>query len=182
MLNKLNMCDYGERFEKILGLWLELKSDKKFPIWKDFDVKNAAYGIGFLNAITVINEGEDFEYRVFGTNIVDAYSVELTRKRVSEVAPLERSQKSMNFYRSVVKTGEPQCVFQDVSDINALKPLFGEEERCWLRLVLPFSTDGETVDRLLGYGEPILLEQFGRSVQEKGVNLQGIYPVATDGK
>ncbi|MFT6559737.1 hypothetical protein [Sneathiella sp.] len=177
---KLNMGDYGERFEKILGLWLELKNNSNLPIWRDFDVKNAAYGMGFLNAITVIKDGEDFEYRVFGTNIVDAYSVELTRKRVSEVIPVDRSQKSMNFYRTVVKTGEPHCIFQDVSSIKALKPLFGEEDRCWLRLVMPFSTDGQTVDRLLGYGEPISLEQFGRGVQQEGFTLQDIYPVVVD--
>ena len=114
------------------------------PDWQDFDILEMGTWIGYLSLLEVIREPLDLIYRVFSTSVSVNLRRDLTGKRLSE-SENEVPKAVRDCYFEVIDSRRPQLQFIDDTSDDGQKVVLA-------RLVLPLSSDGETVNYILvGY-------------------------------
>jgi len=177
MIKVLDLRNYGQNSVEFLKYWSALKTDNAIPNWDRFDVLQITRWLGYVNAVSVIDAGVDFEFRVYGTSLTVPLFSDYTGKAISEIQPKERADKSLEFYRKIVETARPHCTFHDTSEFEEVANPVDRRRRYWLRLAVPFSTDDKTVDRLLGYAVSVPTEHFEQEIGENNISTSEIYPL-----
>lgn len=133
-----------------LGIWRALarRPHALAPHVADFDIVAFRSMMGNLMLLEPVDNGDDFVYRVYGTNIARFVSLELTGKRLTE-GPLPTFAKALFLvtYRAVLKRPEP-LMCRHVAPTDFVMAT-------WDRLVLPFVDDAGAVARLLVVNEPV---------------------------
>ena len=117
-----------------LTFWNRLKGDRAMPERSQIVPEELAPWIGWLHLVEVIDGGEDFLYRIFGSEAGGATGYRLHRKKVSEWDPPIR-ERALNIYRMAVVEKQPiyHCRFEDFSPIaqntfsRIVVPLGGSE-------------------------------------------------------
>lgn len=95
-----------------------------------------------------VDDGEDFVYRVYGTNIARFVGLEMTGKRLTN-GPLPPFAQALFLvgYRAVLKRQEP-LLSRHVAPTDFVMAT-------WDRLILPFVDEDSMVTRLLVVNEPV---------------------------
>ncbi|HZB93011.1 MAG TPA: PilZ domain-containing protein, partial [Stellaceae bacterium] len=106
----------------------------------DFDVFELRPWLGYLHLVEVLASGRDYRYAIYGTDIAMAFGVDLTGKTLAAVPAAARPAVE-SAYAAVRMSGEPLFVEEDPTFQSSI-----ERVEC---LILPLSTSGDTVDRLL---------------------------------
>ncbi len=131
------------RFPEQLDLfqfWLRKRGKRAMPEKADLAAPELRPWLGDIHLIEVIEQGKDFRYLIFGTDIARHYDVEMTRKLVSEW-PEAMRVAAFETYRRVVRD---KCAYLVRQNEVALDRLFSNH-----RLVLPLSSNGAAVDHIL---------------------------------
>jgi hypothetical protein len=112
------------------------------PSRADIDPIEMRFVIGDVVLADVI-EGDPprFRIRLHGTNLSERTNFDLTGKMLDEMPVHEFRDLSYRSFRKVVRTGEPLHALAD-------RPLDGRTQR-YEAIVLPLSSDGTTIDRLM---------------------------------
>ncbi len=110
------------------------------PARADFDVLELREWLGHLHLIEVVDGGRDFHHRVYGTDLAIAFGMDLTGKGMSALPDGVREQVRQH-YAQVCASGEPMVIDDDPAVRSAVERVE--------KLILPLSSDGATVDRLL---------------------------------
>ena len=152
---RIQMNWSGTGFESFLDHWRSLKAGKDVPDWHDWQPADLVPLLGSVNAISVVDGGKDFLFRVYGTRHVDSLDIEMTGKSVGDMTDRARSQRSFALYRQVFLSRLPHCTFYRIEAMDSLALKYSRDHVYLLRLVVPFTTGSGEVDRLLGYGEPV---------------------------
>lgn len=125
----------------VLGYWNEIRGDRELPSPDDIDPYDFKYALGYIMLLDVLNRGEDFHYRLYGSEIAAAYRRNLEGHRTSEFKDFI-GKFSMAIYRAVL--------------IRRI-PVFTEHQpppnvfvKSWRRLILPLAKNGEIVRLLVG--------------------------------
>ncbi len=127
--------------------WQEKRAGMKMPARSDFDTLEFAPWMGHLSVLDVIERGRDFFFRLHGTDIVTLYGYEMTGKFVSDL-PREVASTIYKEYREVVDRCAPIVI--------ARKHVLPKQDYTKIiKLVLPLSSDGESVDQLLSCAYPV---------------------------
>lgn len=123
------------------------------PSRADFDALELRDWFGHLMVIDVVENGRDFRYRLYGTNIASALGADHTGRHVNTVPP-ERQIVRCSDYRRVCRAKQP-CVGTRPCTVG--RKLYRAQY-----LLLPLSTDGERVDKIIAaiYGGPIAARQI----------------------
>ena len=130
--------------EPLLGdlyrLWQAKRRDARIPARSEFSLDELRPLMGRLAILDVIDGGADFRFRLYGSNLANAYRGEMTGKSVREYRP--------NFYATIAP-GYLRCVttrapHYDRLEVDDRLMLFR-----WERLILPLASDGTTVNMLL---------------------------------
>jgi hypothetical protein len=116
------------------------------PSREDFDVFDVREWLGHLHLVQVLEQGRDFRYLVFGTELAVSFGIDLTGKTTTALVPDTR-EALLGAYREVVAKRRPQVLEAD----PVLKSALWRVED----LLLPLSSDGRRVDRLLIGAYPI---------------------------
>jgi hypothetical protein len=112
------------------------------PSRADLDPIDIRFVIGDLILADVIDETPPrFRIRLHGTNLSERTSFDLTGKMLDEMPAPEFRELSYRSFRKVVRTGEPLHAIAD-------RVLDGRTHR-YEAILMPLSSDGEAVDRLL---------------------------------
>lgn len=106
----------------------------------DFDVLELRPWLGNLHLIEVVDGGRDFHHRVYGTDLAIAFDMDLTGKGMSALPDGVREAVRRG-YAQVCLSGEPLVVDTDPAVRSAVERVE--------KLILPLSSDGTVVDRLL---------------------------------
>lgn len=126
----------------LLNYWRALQEGNQLPRQANFDVLAVPSVLGFLMLMDVIDGGEDFYYRVYGTKIAQDTGFDMTGKRLSCVPTVTSlAAYFMASYRAVVQRREPLLAYH--------QPPPGQPIRRWARLILPMVDDQDRVSRLL---------------------------------
>lgn len=124
--------------------WDEKRGDRRMPARADIDVQELKRWLGHLALLDVVDGGRDFVFRVHGVDLVELYGVDLTGKALSEAGSAVEAVV-LDEYRSVVDEKAP--LFVKRHHAQPEKDFVGVS-----KLILPLSSDGETVDMILfGY-------------------------------
>jgi hypothetical protein len=127
--------------------WQEKCAGRKMPARSDFDTLEFGPWMGHLTVLDVIDGGRDYYFRLHGTNIVTLYGYEMTGKTVSEL-PNEVGTTILKEYREAVDRRGPVLVARN----HALPR---KDYTKIIKLILPLSSDGESVDKLLSCAYPV---------------------------
>lgn len=128
----------------LLKFWMRHRGMARVPCWqavKPDDLASLADHLSFLDVIG--DRPPRFLIRYHGHLIAQASGATDCRGRyLDEVIPAARRDDALAPYAQAVRSGAPAYTIQDLTD-PAGRPIQFE------RLLLPFSRDGETVDRIL---------------------------------
>ena len=153
---------FPEQFE-LYQFWLGKCRKRTMPDKTDMTAPELRSWLGDIHLIEVIEQGKDYRYLVFGTDIAHHHGVEMTRRFVSEW-PEELRVAAFATYGLVVREKRPYLVRQNEF---ALERLFSNH-----RLVLPLSKDGTAVDHILTH-----LRMVPANREESGMHYHPLSPL-----
>lgn len=137
-----------ENITKVYAYWDELRGDRRFPAGSDLDPLDIPQFLSGIILVDVVDgdgtDRPDYVYRLVGTREVDYRGSDPTGKRVADAYYGNTLQDTLDTYAAVVARGEPLYRGDPI-------PLDEYDQIQEERLFLPFSSDGERVDRILVY-------------------------------
>jgi len=128
-----------DTLKSVLEYWQEAKNGRSAPTWTDFDLMCLpSQLIPTTSVVDVIEGGEDFRYRFWGSGFTTVLGYDLTGQMASELLPNSLADVAMKLHREVVDAKRPVASVAEVED-NGLLSSF--------RIVLrrPLSEDGDAV-------------------------------------
>lgn len=152
---------FPEQFE-LFQLWLRTRGKRSMPDKSELTAPELRPWLGDIHLIEVIEQGKDFRYLIFGTDIARHYNIEMTRKLVSDW-PEAMREAALKTYRRVVHDA---CAYLVRQNEVALERLFSNH-----RLVLPLSRNGVTVDHILTH-----LRMVPGNREESGIHYHPLSP------
>ena len=137
-----------ERLRVLLQYWNALRGDRTLPAASDVDAVEMRPSLGSIALLEVIDGGQDFRYRVYGSDIADRTRFDLTRKRVMEISrhvgmPTPFIAYYLALYQLATKARRPVFSTHRIYQAISAYP--------WRHLTLPLSDGSEDgpVTRLL---------------------------------
>jgi hypothetical protein len=126
--------------------WRAARGSRPFPAREDLKPRQIRGLLPHMSLLKVIDGGADFEHRIVGDVMVQAFNVRLQHRRFSELAhdSPEFIERCFTIFRMVVTSGEP-LAWRAVED-GATAPLVFEQAEV---VLLPLGH--EKVDHLLGF-------------------------------
>ena len=131
----------NERIKALLDLWEAKRAGRPLPARADFTMDDLLPWLGHLMLLDVLDGGDDFRFVLYGTALVEIFGFDLTGQRVSEAAQ-HIGPKSLEEYRRVYATRAPDYV--------ARRSPANKEYVTITKIALPLSSDGQTIDKILG--------------------------------
>lgn len=131
----------NDRIKALLDLWNAKRAGRAFPARADFTMGDLLPWLGHLMLLDVVEGGNDFRFVLYGTALVEIFGFDLTGRLVSESHP-QIGPKSLEEYRRVFETRAPDYV--------ARRSPANREYVSITKIALPLSSDGQTIDKILG--------------------------------
>lgn len=130
------------RLRQLYEYWDQKRAGRRMPSRADLDPLDIRFAIGDVILVDVL-EGTPprFRIRLHGTNLSERTRFDLTGKMLDEMPAPEFRELSTRSFRRVVRTREPLHA-------HAERLLDNRMQR-YEAVILPLSSDGETVDRLM---------------------------------
>jgi hypothetical protein len=128
-------------------LWRGKCGSKSIPARSDFGLFEFVPWMGNLTILEVIEGGEDFYFRLHGTNIVNLYGYEMTGKYVSGLSE-EIRITIFREYSEAVQRREPTVIRR--SHVHPSR-----EYTKVIKLLLPLSPVGETINQPFSCSYPV---------------------------
>ncbi len=129
----------------LLKFWKRHLGASKVPLWQTIEAENLTRVSVSLSFLDVIGEGDAarFQIRFHGAMVAQVYGADDCRGRyLDEIILAKHHGMGLAPYFHSLKTGCPTYTIHDVTDRNNRLIHFE-------RLLLPFSHDGNSVDRIL---------------------------------
>jgi hypothetical protein len=130
----------------LLAFWEARRGSRSMPSRTDFDVIDLKPWLGNLHLLDVEGGGREFRYRVYGSVLAEYFGHDFTGKTTAAVRP-EAREIVRGEYRAVCREQRPIFVHRQ-------RDVSGGEVRVE-RLVLPLSSDGASVDKLMVCSYPL---------------------------
>lgn len=126
----------SERLCSFYSYWTELCAGASMPERGAFDILEAPRALlGHLILLDVLEGGQDFRYRVVGTEIVEEIGREFTGETVLEYHARHESREVVDGYGDVVRTGMPHLYDGSLYDL-------GRDYVTYERLAVPIKGEG----------------------------------------
>lgn len=130
---------------QIYDYWNSLRAGRRMPARKDIDPTQLPRHLPDLMLIDVLSKPIRFRYRLIGSRIVEASAENRTGQFFDEAAFFKDNPNVIKDYTSVADSAAPHL---------SLEPFLNHSNSMTYkarRLLLPLSSDDETVDMLLVY-------------------------------
>ncbi len=124
----------------LLDFWNRKRAGRRMPARDDFDVFELRAWLGHLHLVEVIDGGRDFLHRIYGTDLAVMFGIDLTGKGLDAIPEVARDSVR-RAYAAACASREPVVVEDD--------PILQSNVQRVEDLILPLSTNGRVVDRLL---------------------------------
>ncbi|MBT4889214.1 MAG: PAS domain-containing protein [Rhodospirillales bacterium] len=88
--------------EAFIDLWNKKRGDRQLPSWSDYDWDDFTPWWGSVVVTDVMWEPYDFQYRLYGSKVVEQFEVDVTGKKASELFGGEYDQSvAIEFYEMI---------------------------------------------------------------------------------
>jgi hypothetical protein len=139
----------------MLAHWNALRGDATMPLASRLDGLELKPALGYISLLDVVEGGNDFRYRLFGTGVAAVSGFEMTNRRVSEFkAPSYIVEFYLAVYRAMLIRPEP--VFTEHG------PPATMHTAAWHRLALPLVDATGAITRIINVSVPVNRE--GRQI------------------
>lgn len=129
----------------LLKFWKKSCGTSRIPQWQAVKAENLTRLSNALSFVDVVGSGRSarFQIRFYGETISKAYgALDFRGKFLDEIVPADRQHIALAPYHQTLESKQPVYTIHDLRDRNGRVIHFE-------RLLLPFSHDGEGVDRIL---------------------------------
>ena len=125
--------------------WDKKRGNRFAPAWAEFHLVDLPPDIiPYIRVADVINGGENFRYRFWGTGLTTVRSLDRTGKKLSEIDS-PRTGTALAEYARIV---QQKCPLALVYDVRSGDNRLSLHAPC---IRLPLSSDGKTVDKIVCY-------------------------------
>jgi hypothetical protein len=131
---------HDPRLLSLFQLWQSKRNGRLAPTRSDMRAEDLQPWLGNIILLDVIDGGKDFRYRLFGSVIAREAGFDMTGKMLSDYPIKSRAPFLFEVHRELVRRACPA-----ISEHNPDVP----NVRRRRRLLLPFSSDGKSVDMTL---------------------------------
>jgi hypothetical protein len=127
---------------RLLQDWEDRRRGRELPSRKDFDPGDIRYIVGNLSLVDVTRDPLDFRFRIHATNVADRMGFDMTGKMLATLPDRQYAALIRTHYTEVVTLRRP---------VARLRNRVMTDQHTWNCevLVLPLSSDGQTVDMLM---------------------------------
>jgi hypothetical protein len=130
------------KLRRLFEYWDGKRGRQKMPSRADLDPIEMVFVIGNIILVDVLDGSPPrFRIRLHGTNLSQRVGFELTGKMLDELPETEFRELAQESFSRVVASAEPRHGRRD-------RLIDGREAR-YETVILPLSSDGTTVDRLI---------------------------------
>jgi hypothetical protein len=142
MPHGLDIEVYHPELRQLHGYWLAKKGERLAPARSDISPAEMRSFLPHVFLLEVVGTPRRFRFRLTGTEVVDRYGEELTGRFLDEIDLDEVGSEIIGEYERATREVRPVCSRWNYKkgDGHFLR---------YERLILPLSTDGQTVDMLL---------------------------------
>jgi hypothetical protein len=132
----------------LLRYWRGLQIADRLPRYAKFDPLEVPSMLGYLMLVDVVDQGEDFVFRVYGSQISRSTGFDMTGKRLSNI-PTHPSLVALflSSFQAVTQQRLPL--------LSSHQPPPTQPIRQWTSLTMPMVDENENVGRLLIGSKPI---------------------------
>jgi|SRR5579863_7713155 len=128
--------------------WKGRAADRRAPHFREIDAMEMKPALGFIVLMDVLDQGNDFHCRLFGSSVAAVSGFDMTGKRVREH---KASSYIVSFfvaaYRAAYQRGEPLYTIH--------RPPLTVHTNAWHRLMLPLHDDEGRIVRFLSGNVPL---------------------------
>jgi hypothetical protein len=153
MTDEIPFQEADRRLHAVLQYWSAKRGDRPMPSRREIDP--IEFGPGVLPHLMLVDveEGPRFRYRLFGTAVSEAFGSDPTGQYIDAVMVGRYRDFLLGLYRDLLTMKKPvysTSIYGNPAD-----------EKMWTqRLMLPLSSDGDTVDMVLAcqvflHGSPL---------------------------
>lgn len=102
---------HSEPLQAGVEWWETARGSRRFPAREDLNPRRIAGLLTYMSLLKVIDDGADFEHRIVGDVMVQAFNVPIQNRRFSEIEPEapEFIGQCFDIFRRVVDAGAPQA-------------------------------------------------------------------------
>jgi hypothetical protein len=137
----LDLCEATQiELRQALDYWDLKRGPRPFPSRRDLLPQEMKPFLSHVMLIDVQQAPSDFVYRIYGTSISIPTGKDYTRLSVRNITPPDFSDLVWRQYSEVVEAREPK--------LHSVCYVDGPTQRRYLRVTMPLSSDGSTVDKL----------------------------------
>jgi hypothetical protein len=140
-LNNIRDCIESRPLQQLYDYWQDKRAGRTFPARRDLDPLEFRFALGNVLLIDVTHNPLRFRFRLFGANLVYHEGIDPTGLYLEELPLVELRQMLDGAYRHVVAAREPVR--------NMRERVLDGRMRRFEALLLPLSSDGETVDMIM---------------------------------
>ncbi len=131
-----------------LAHWSALAAGSRLPGYQQVDPVDLRPALGYVLLLDVLEGGQDFSYRLFGSTIGRVSGFDMTGKRLSEhPASAYVTEFSLAVGRAAVRRRAPVYTVR--------RPVGAQDTSLWERLVLPLVDEDGSLARLMVVSTPL---------------------------
>lgn len=131
------------KLRRLYDYWLTHCGKGGYPSRRDIDPLDIPDLLPNIFLLDVVGDAQDFVFRLAGTLVEDAFSMPLRGKSIIEIQRAAGTPIPVAQHVEVARGGGPR--YREGEMLVA-----GRDHWCIHRLLLPLSSDGRTVDVLMG--------------------------------
>jgi hypothetical protein len=138
----------------LLNFWKRSLNDQNVPLWRTVEAEDFSRLSANLSFLDVAGSDDNARYQIRfnGATIAKVYGkTDCRGKFLDEIIPQARYPEAQAPYRQAVQSACPVYTIHDVTDRDGRVVHYE-------RLLLPFASDGDTVDRILASFEFVCLD------------------------
>ncbi len=132
----------------LLEHWQGLRGTRPMPLAREIDALTLRPALGFVSLLDVVEGGDDFRYRLFGTIPSAVSGFDMTRRLLSQHrASGYMVEYFIATYRAILRRPEPLCTEH--------RPPTTIMTNAWHRIALPLCDDSGSITRFLSANVPV---------------------------
>jgi hypothetical protein len=144
MTEQLKTSLMNEGMRRIYDYWMSRRKNGRLPRREDIDPSDVTDLLPHIFLVDIEENPRHYRFRLVGTKVVECFGLDMTGKTIDSLDLGDDADAILKHYDQAVDHGEP------IYDRHRFWTEAYGQHLNYERLLLPLSSDGKRVDKLLG--------------------------------